>query len=310
MVREILLLLVMFWNVENFFDPFPPGDNSWTWKRFQKKRDDIARTVALVKEKYDLFPSLIGLAEVENYFVLKQLTQNTILASLEYNIIHNDSPDRRGIDVALLYRKEEFRPLKAEFFQLDVPTRELLYTKGIFRGLDTLHIFVAHWPSKLGGKEAGRNRIMAAELLNCKSDSILAEDSRAKIVVMGDFNDGPGGEAVSCVRNLVNMSAERFVGKGNGCRGTYKYKGEWSIIDHFMVSGAMGSGGMDGEGGLQWLFCYDDAYEIFADDFLLEEDRSYLGMKVRRSMIGPVYNGGVSDHLPVLLKVYGYPFDW
>ena len=92
-MKEILLLLVMFWNLENYFDPFPPNEiKFWSWKKFEKKRDDIAKTIMLAKEQYQCFPALIGVCEVENYFVLKQLTQNTPLHGVEYGIIHKDSP--------------------------------------------------------------------------------------------------------------------------------------------------------------------------------------------------------------------------
>lgn len=327
MVREVLLLLVMFWNLENFFDPVPGnsgivqrdscaeasllegepytprGEKFWTWKKFGQKRDDIARTVALVKEEYNLFPALIGLAEVENRQVLYQLLQNTILAPLDYHFIHKDSPDRRGIDVALLYRKSEFRPLATEFIPLResatnsiVPTREMLYAKGLFRGMDTLHLFVVHWPSKLGGKEAITCREEAARLLAEKSDSIMGSNSKANIIVMGDFNDDLKDNATLCAGGLVNVApVQSKVG------GTYKYKGKWDRIDHFLVNGQM-----IGNEELKYLYCEKEGSDIFAHPFLLEEDKVYLGYKVRRTLVGPRYNGGVSDHLPILLRVYGY----
>ena len=327
MVKEVLLLLVMFWNVENFFDPFPgnsgmgqgaeepftpQGEKFWTWKKFERKRDDIARSVALVKDVYGNFPALIGLAEVENSFVLKQLVDNTILAPLEYGFIHNDSPDRRGIDVALLYRKREFKPLIVEFVPLRdsggiVQTRGMLYAKGLFRDLDTLHLFVLHWPSKLGGKEAESRREEAEKMLRGRCDSIMASDSKANVVVMGDFNDAMRGCANLCAGDLLKLdgSVPESVNEIDGrmVGGTYKYKGKWDRIDHFFVNREM-----VGDGGIKFLYCREEESDIFAHPFLLEEDKIYLGYKVRRSLVGPRYNGGVSDHLPILLKVYGPEF--
>ncbi len=418
MVKELLVLLVMFWNLENFFDPFPGnsgiknlntdvgaeepytprGEKFWTWKKFERKRDDIARTVALVREEYNLFPAIIGLAEVENRFVLNQLVQNSILAPLGYNIIHRDSPDRRGIDVALLYRASQFRPVAVEFVPLRepapassvleihedstqigtiVPTREMLYVRGVLKEFDTLHLFVVHWPSKLGGKEAVAHREEATKGLVLMCDSITAANPGANLIVMGDFNDDLADNATLCAGSLtkicsVRTSREDAAGKGaakrgtarektagknaakrgtmreetarkeaakrgtarektagkeaakrgttkgnsagkgkamldnartNNVGGTYKYKGKWERIDHFLVGRQM-----VGDEGLKYLYCREDGYDIFAHPFLLEQDKTYLGYKVRRTLVGPRYNGGVSDHLPILLRVYGYAF--
>ena len=389
-VREILLLLVMFWNVENFFDPFegnshgvvqdkfvdtlsksgemvkepftPRGEKFWTWKKFSKKRDDIAKSIALVKDRYGVFPAVVGLCEVENRFVLQQLTQNTILAELGYSIIHKDSPDRRGIDVALLYRKELFSPLEVQFIPTLIPaaavvsatevnpavavvgsqtdtilcrgsvqkesmqvrdtlqSREMVYVKGVFGGLDTLHFFVVHWPSKLGGeKESMARRMAASNTLKHFADSILAAGPGANIVVMGDFNDGADAEPVTNINNLVNMSVwesargekveevekVKQVRKREPYRWfTYKYKESWSRIDHFLVSRNLWRDSI----GLQWLFCKPGSSEVFCHKFFLEDDNLYLGYKIRRTLVGPRYNGGVSDHLPVILKVFGYEY--
>ena len=374
-MKEILLLLVMFWNLENFFDPFagnssagrytvqeepytqqdepytPTGEKFWTWKKFAQKRDDIAKAICLVAEKNGVFPAIIGLCEVEN-----QLVQNTTLAKLNYGIIHKDGPDRRGIDAALLYRKELFTPLKVRFIPTLVPvqdalpavdtlpSRETVYVKGVFMGLDTLHCFVVHWPSKLGGRESLGSRMAASDCLKKITDSILCAHSRANIIVMGDFNDSPQSEAVANLDNLVNMSSVECAnwGASEGANGgvnggadsragrrrapqerfTYKYKEEWSRIDHFLVSPWMyeGDAGSRNEGGslghagsaerqqLRWLYCDKRSSGVFAHRFLLEIDEVYLGYKVRRTMVGPRYNGGVSDHLPILLRVWGYEY--
>lgn len=323
MGKEVLLLLVMFWNVENFFDPFengpvtgeqtagdhaftPRGEKFWSWKKFVKKRNDIAKTILLVKEKYGLFPSLIGLAEVENRFVLNQLVQHTLLAPLGYGIIHKDSPDRRGIDVALLYRREEFKPLAVQFYFLKIPdsdsilpSRLILYAKGVFKEADTLHCFVNHWPSKLGGEQVSMpRRMLASNTLKHITDSILAGNAMANIIVMGDFNDSPRSKPVANLDKLINMSLKG--GKNREAEGTYKYKESWDWIDHFLISENLFLG--------KWIFCKEDGMDIFKHRFLIEKDPVYLGEKIRRTLTGPRYNGGVSDHLPVVLKMVGFDF--
>ncbi|MBE6226725.1 MAG: hypothetical protein E7121_06515 [Bacteroidales bacterium] len=356
MGKEILLLLVMFWNLENFFDPFegnshgrsrtdadtaryeipveepftPNGEKFWTWKKFSRKRDDIARTVALVKERYGLFPAIIGLCEVENRFVLQQLTQNTILAKLDYGIVHRDSPDKRGIDAALLYRKGIFKPLKVEYYPVNMEktdrvgaqilhTREIVHVKGVLHNLDTLHCLVVHWPSKLGGeRESFGRRRAASERLRHVTDSILSDNQKANIIVMGDFNDSPGSPSLANIDNMVNMSEKERLGvprkivAGEPHRWyTYKYKESWERIDHFLISDHLwrdsGSGG-SGEPELKWIFCTNGSSSVFSHNFLLEEDKLYLGYKIRRSLSGPRYKGGVSDHLPIVLKVWGYEY--
>lgn len=356
MGKEILLLLVMFWNLENFFDPFegnshgrswtdadtvryeipveepftPNGEKFWTWKKFSRKRDDIARTVALVKERYGLFPAIIGLCEVENRFVLQQLTQNTILAKLDYGIVHRDSPDKRGIDAALLYRKGIFKPLKVEYYPVNMEktdrtmaqmlhTREIVHVKGVLHSLDTLHCLVVHWPSKLEGeRESSERRAAASRVLRHVTDSILLANQKANIIVMGDFNDDAGSISMGNMDNMVNMSekemegvAKRDLRKEPHKWYTYKYKESWERIDHFLISDHLwrdsGSGG-SGEPELKWIFCKNGGSSVFSHNFLLEEDKLYLGYKIRRSLSGSRYKGGVSDHLPIVLEVWGYEY--
>ena len=221
-------------------------------------------------------------------------------------------------------------PELPEFAEKISDSRETVYVKGVFMGLDTLHCFVVHWPSKLGGNEALSNRIAASNTLKKIADSILCADSRANIIVMGDFNDSAESGPVENLDNLVNMSTTEFYGgsygvpsgksadvcyiqekrKGHGQRyperwNTYKYKEEWSRIDHFLISPWMYA---DNLGEVKWLFCRSESSRVFAHKFLLEEDTKYLGYKIRRTLVGPRYNGVVSDHLPIILRVYGYEF--
>lgn len=323
-MKEILLLLAMFWNVENYFDTYdnpdknddtftPMGDNHWSRKKFEKKRDDIAKTIILAADKYGQFPAILGLCEVENNYVLEELVENTPLARAGYSIIHNESPDSRGIDVALLYRKETFTPLSAKWYSLDFPTRDILYTKGVINGLDTLHILVNHWPSKSGGENSSLlKRYDAAKKTRYITDSILNTNTEANILLMGDFNDTYDSLPLEYLvtphkDSLGNMTGPptltNLAPYATGAEGSYKYRDKWSTIDQFIVSANLITKNIS-SALPQWLFCKPEM-EIMTDDYLLERDNTYMGIKLRRTYIGPRYNGGVSDHLPILLKIYG-----
>jgi predicted extracellular nuclease len=314
-MKEILLLLVMFWNVENYFDTYdnpsttdeeftPTGDNRWGRARFEKKRDDIAKTILLAADQYGDLPALIGLAEVENAFVLQELLEETPLARTQYKYIHKDSPDSRGIDVALLYREELFTPLETKYIGFSFPTRDVLYTKGVVNGLDTLHIMVNHWPSKRGNEtSSGRKREYVSLKVSHVVDSILLRNPAANIVLMGDFNDTPASSPLKNLGQLTNLAKW-----ADGAEGSYKYRESWSMIDQFLVSENL----IREESSIkekneafrpQWIYTHRNM-EIFAPEALFAEDATYMGVKPKRTYSGPRYLGGISDHLPVVFKLY------
>lgn len=315
-MKEILLLLVMFWNVENYFDTYdnpsttdeeftPTGDNRWSRKRFEKKRDDIAKTIFLAADQYGELPALIGLAEIENAFVLEELLEDTPLARIQYNYIHKESPDSRGIDVALLYREDIFTPLETKYIGFSFPTRDVLYTKGVVNGLDTLHIMVNHWPSKRGNeKSSGQKREYVSLKVSHVVDSILIQNPAANIILMGDFNDTPYSSPLKNLGQLENLAQ-----RAEGAEGTYKYRESWSMIDQFLVSENLIKVGEPENGknrrfSHQWIYTPGNM-EIFAHEALFAEDATYMGVKPKRTYSGPRYLGGISDHLPIMLKVFG-----
>lgn len=314
-MKEILLLLVMFWNVENYFDTYdnpsttdeeftPTGDNRWGRARFEKKRDDIAKTILFAADRYGDLPALIGLAEIENAFVLQELLEETPLARTQYKYIHKDSPDSRGIDVALLYREELFTPVETKYIGFSFPTRDVLYTKGVVNGLDTLHIMVNHWPSKRGNEESsGRKREYVSLKVSHVVDSILQRNPAANIVLMGDFNDTHDSSPLKNLEQLVNLAKW-----AEGAEGTYKYRESWSMIDQILVSENLikkESHLKSNEKGFrpQWIYTHRNM-EIFAPEALFAEDATYMGVKPKRTYSGPRYLGGISDHLPVVFKLY------
>lgn len=313
-MKETLLMLIMFWNLENYFDPFPPNQiKFWSWNKFEKKRDNIAKLIILTKEEYNSFPAIIGVCEVENYFVLHQLTSNTPLARLGYEIIHKDSPDKRGIDVALLYQKEHYTPIYSKFIPIllntnkrdTIDTRLILYSKGIVNNMDTLHIFVNHWPSKLGGeKVSGKKRMLASNTVKRVTDSILRANNSANIILMGDFNDTPQSDAITNLNRFVNL-AHTYTLHHKNC-GTHKYKATWSVIDQFIVSKGLYLNNNESleNNYSKWIYCKENSMSIFKSAHLLVRDYNYMGYKVKRTMQGSKYLGGISDHLPIVLKVF------
>jgi len=321
--------VVLFWNLENFFDTrFEPGkedgtftsmgERHWGWRRFAKKRDGISKVLIDIGSRYGPapgFPVLAGFAEVENRYVLNQLIYETPLAFGGYKIIHRDSPDKRGIDVALLYRNEYYKPLKNTFINISKEiradlnrddetgsdtedggkyrTREILYSKGVINDMDTIHVFVNHWPSKYGGEKASAQyRGAAADALSFVCDSILKKNGKANLLIMGDFNDTPESDVVMGFVERSGLVIP-FTKRGEG---TIKYEGRWEQIDMFIVSKNLTDL-------REPISVSDNCFEIFDPEYLLERDRNYTGRRPKRTYLGPRYNGGLSDHLPVILRI-------
>ena len=310
---------VMFYNVENLFDTFddslkkdeeflPEGNHFWNNHKYYTKINQIYKVIVAVGEWNP--PAIIGLCEIENRKVIYDLTNNTPLVKYEYKIIHKESPDRRGIDVGLLYRENMFKPLSKSFIPINFPkqpnskTRDILYVKGIAINTDTLHIFVNHWPSRWGGQlESEERRLYLASVLKSKVDSIFKSNNKSNIIVTGDFNDYPDNKSIKNVLSanqnfdnissdqLYNLSSYLFKTKNIG---THKYHGEWGVLDQFIVSGNL----LNHENKVYTTT--NDIY-IFNKEFLLEPDGAYFGFKPNRTFIGFKYNGGYSDHLPTYL---------
>lgn len=299
---------IMFYNVENLYDPFNDSITDddeftsgelrrWNYDRYRKKLFSIARVIIAAGERR--LPVIVGLCEVENRFVLNQLVNKSPLAEGKYSFVHRESPDPRGVDVALLYDSLRFKPTYTEFMQIiyqgdsSSRTREILYCCGSCSFTGRLHIFVNHWPSNYGGSASSDiRRNYVAKLLRSKLDSIFLSEPEARIVIMGDFNEGPGGDNLKllCSSNkednrMINLSTDY-----PSFTGTHKYKGNWDILDHLIVS---------------WPLVIVNSIkpEIFSPDFLLEPDEAYTGGKPFRTFSGPAYKGGFSDHLPVILYI-------
>ena len=308
---------VMWWNVENLFDTrhdslkedhsfLPDGMHRWSYYRYRKKLDNIARVITAVGEWTP--PALVGLCEIENDTVLRDLTRYSALSEQRYRYILTDSPDRRGIDVALLYQPHRFKPLAHRSIRIaplkreNRPTRDLLHVCGVLLNNDTIDILIGHFPSRSGGvKESEPYRLFVAKTLRTVADSILAIRTHPKLMVMGDFNDYPQNRSIAHVlgatappahvapRALYHLLA-RKARKHNF--GSYKYQGEWGLLDHFIVSGTL----LDPS---KSIYTSEEQAVLFDAPFLLIEDSNRGGKQPFRTYLGMRYQGGYSDHLPI-----------
>lgn len=302
----------MFWNVENLFDTeddpvtddndfLPAGVMRWNKKRYWKKINDLYKTITAAGEWTP--PDVIALCEIENRSVIEDLINHTYLSRYDYGIIHEDSPDKRGIDVGLIFRKDRvsiagYNYLIPEGLTWNtLGSRTVLYSGIIFRGTDdTIHLFFNHWPSRIGGVLAREDmRLKFASLVRIKSDSIsFSRKGMAKIIVAGDFNCTPEERemahlTLSSGARFVNLTA-RFSNEGLG---TYRYQGTWEMLDQVLVSD-------------YFLSCGEGAYadtrsaQIFSPYFLVTKDPNYPGNAPFSMYRGRRYRGGVSDHYPLL----------
>lgn len=258
--------LCMFWNVENLFEAKP---------HFRDKCNGIAKTIMLAADEFGGAPDFIGLAEVENRRVVEKLVNNTVLRGLGYGIVHFDSPDHRGIDCALLYRRDRFRILHAKPCNLIATDGSVLPTRDILLAVlapEPIAVLVNHHPSKVGAGSDERRAIAMGRLMFLR-DSLMAEGIR-RIVAIGDFNDEvtPAPEV------------EPAYPKGSG---TIKFQGKWEKIDGCPV--------------LEGLAARE---HIFAPPHLSTPDTRYSGTKPLRTFSGPRYLGGLSDHYPIILEVH------
>jgi len=311
---------IMFYNVENLFDIYddslkqdddflPEGDKHWNYRRFTDKLNKLCKVIIAVGGWEP--PEIIGLCEIENIYILNKLINDTPLSKFEYGIVHRDSPDIRGIDVALLFRKDKISLLQKNFHNINFPwdslkkTRDILYFKGLALRKDTLHVFVNHWPSRHGGQlETEAYRVYVSSVLKDRVDSIFSTNKESKIIITGDFNDEPENrsiaETLTAGFNMDSTESDKLYNLSynlpdNKKSGTCKYKFNWEMYDQFIVSGTLIS--------TPKLKTSLNDIHIFNADFLVEEDDIYSGLRPYRTYRGYTYTGGFSDHLPVYLDL-------
>ena len=313
---------IVFYNVENLYDPFNDtlklddeytahGIRHWTYSRFREKLNHVAKTFIAMGS--DEPPAIIGMCEVENQYVLKKLVEESPLKRFRYRIIHHESPDNRGVDVALLYRHDRFVQIDCKTFPVHFPfdtaaqTREILLVKGTLFQSDTINLLINHWPSRRGGYEESQpKRNYVASLVKSICDSVFMKEPVSRIVLMGDLNDEPDKESLTLFlgtkqdtmnikpTDLVNLMYPKIKYWNEG---TIKYQGQWSVFDQFIVSGNL----VSCSNGIHTSF--NDAH-IFTSTFLTLPDDKAFGVKLNRTYTGPKYTGGFSDHLPIYLDIW------
>lgn len=306
---------IMFYNVENLFDTIdaggkfdeeflPSSAKEWNTERYSQKINDLAKVISRVDTLQ--LPVLIGLCEVENNKVLADLSSHTLLSRTGYQMVWEDGPDRRGIDCALLYNPAFFKPNTIEMLSINDPadesfiTRDILYVAGKAKG-ETLHVFVAHWPSRSGGEsESEPYRILAANTMRAKVEQLFTDDSEAQIIIMGDMNDEPSNMSLSDIlmalpndknpgkKQLVNLMYDDY----NDGKGSYSYRGDWNMIDNIIVSSALINTNSGLKSPLDNGFIFHEPFmEYVNDNGEISPNRTY----------GRSYYGGISDHFPVYM---------
>ena len=310
---------IAFYNVENLFDTIddpltrdddrtPQGKDKWTIDIYNKKLNNLSRVINEIgSDLTNTTPTIVGLCEVENKKVLQDLINTNLLKNSNYGIIHFDSPDERGVDVALLYKTGKFNPLTIKNYPLYLMnsngtkdfTRDHLVVSGFLEN-EMIYLIVNHWPSRAGGQMKSEKKRISAGILNRKIiDSILVKDPKAKIINMGDFNDNPSDRSIKAVlKTLSNKKKlldyelfnpmEVLFKKGYG---TYKYRGKWDMLDQFMITKSLVS---ENKG---HIFL---KASVYTKKYMINPQGRYEGYPFKSFASGK-FLGGFSDHFPIYL---------
>lgn len=310
---------IVFYNVENLFDTVndpdieddeftPGGSKKWDIEKYSKKLKDLSEVFYSTNKKE--LPEIIGLCEVENKKVLKDLIATKKLRRGNYKIVHKNSRDTRGIDAALLYRPDQFRyithksiPINFRYDTVDA-LRSILYVKGKSSENQLFHFFVNHWKSRSGGQSKTEpKRIFSAVTLRRAVDSILNFEQEAKIIIMGDFNDDPTNKSVHSIlqannkqknagpRELYNLMYDKHNLNNTG---TYSYKGNWYMFDQIIVSQKILNDKNN-------YYCDFESGTVFQDKWMMYDNPKVESPTPNKTYGGDMYFGGVSDHLPVFV---------
>lgn len=297
---------VAFYNVENLFDTLntegtndgeytPESKKAWNTEKYQQKLAHLNQVIASIDSNGPL--AVLGLCEVENYAVVNDLVNTGMLASRGFKIVHQESPDFRGIDVAFLYDSNKVEVLNSQWLRVNLTenktTREILRVDTKSK-LGEVSFYVNHWPSRWGGTEKSKpKRIAAATRLRQNLDSLLAEKPKQKVVIMGDLNDYPTNQSVlhvldaDSVLNQGLYNATWDIHKKEGV-GTHAYKGHWGVLDHIIISNNLAP-------------LVDTVY-VHKKNFMCYQNRKGEWMP-SRTYSGKKYYGGYSDHMPIVLKL-------
>jgi predicted extracellular nuclease len=306
---------LMFYNVENLYDTIdephvqdneymPNSIKNWTSERYRKKIADLAQVLCLGGNKVP--PAIIGFAEVENKEVVQDIFRESCFESQKYAIIHGNNREPRGINVALAYRKDQFRHLGHKLLFINRSDEKshnwsgILYVKGIVFGSDTLHLFINHWKSRNGEQdETEIKRMYEAQALRRAIDSLSFLFRNPKIILMGDFNDEP---ADSSMRTIINRKPDTtgtqmqnlMLALEKPGDGTYSHKGRWLFFDQVLVSNSLLNSGTN-------LHVKEGSLKVVKYDFMLKYNEKADDQIPFKTYAGDNYLGGISDHLPLTL---------
>lgn len=289
-----------FYNVENLFDTIdgpnddkdflPNAESEWNAEKYLTKIKHLNEVIDSMGS-----PIILGMCEVENKAVVEDIFKGST-SRKHYEIVHYESPDDRGIDVALAFDPTILTLNQSGTlrFDLDNPehphTRDILWAKFVINN-DTIVAMVNHWPSRRGGQvESEPNRIKAAAQGRTFIDSLMRVSPKTKIVFMGDLNDYPDNMAPKLIAEKLQPMISKESGKFGG---TYNYRGEWDVLDHIMISSNFQKGGS--------IKVVKKSGKILSPDFIITEYKGDLVPK--RNYAGSKYLDGYSDHLPVTIDV-------
>ena len=302
---------LVFYNVENLFDTIddpitndneflPNAKKHWSTRKYKRKLKNIASVIHRIHSDTNHIPFIVGLAEVENRSVLQDLINQDELRDYNFDYVHFDSRDARGIDVSLLFNKSLFEIVLSKTFPIDIqqndlsePTRDILCVKGLFHN-NPIHVLVNHWPSRREGvKETAFKRLHLSQKLNSIVKTIYEEDSKANIIVMGDFNDNPRNDSL---QNLVlnNHLFNPFTKLWSWNSGTLIHKRKWYLFDQILLSKNFKT---------SHFFKFSSA-AIFNPSFIQVQKGKFKGTP-KRSYAGDKHLAGYSDHFPVYVSMKG-----
>ncbi len=308
---------IAFYNLENLFDIYddpnfddddflPDGEKKWTLRRYKKKIRRLSKVISTIGNNGMAHPPVVlGVAEVENIDVVLDLIESENLREFSYKIIHYDSQDERGIEVAFIYREKYFKVLESKRYSTYFIrengkknfTRDILKVKGKLNG-EIIYFLVNHWPSRRNGTEESEyKRIQLANLARSIIDEIQQENAEAKIIIMGDFNDNPTDKSIKkiLVTDDFYNPMESIFDKGNG---TGNHNGEWYLFDQIIFTKNFFSYG-------KHIYKNTNIY----DKHFLKDKQGKHKENPLRTYHGKWYKGGMSDHFPIYIAVDKYEDD-
>ncbi|GGI56144.1 endonuclease/exonuclease/phosphatase family protein [Winogradskyella haliclonae] len=304
---------IAFYNIENLFDTkddehtndddfLPTSAKRWTTKRYEKKLKKLGRVISQIgEEDVDFPPAIVGLAEVENKYVVKDLIKSKYLKHYNYDIVHYDSSDERGIDVALIYNADVFKVSHSEPFAVYLTkedgsrdyTRDVLLVTGRLNN-EQVHIIVNHWSSRRQGQqETEHKRLTAADTVNRIIEVLQKNYDDPKIIVMGDFNDTPQNNSLLSIEEKSNLY-NPFKKVSTQEKGSLNHNFEWHLFDQILISTNFFNA-------TSTQFNLSEA-DVFNSKFLTQYHGKYKGQPFR-TYVGKRYKGGYSDHFPVYIEL-------